>query len=104
MRQAGIIFGSDDVLDISVSFDGIWLTRGHSSHIGVGCVGDLLTGLCTDAHVTCTYCQVCESTGKKLLQEKPMEYAGWLVQHLPKCDKNSDGKLYFSFETYSFVL
>ena len=48
VRQAGIIFGSDDVLDISVSFDGIWLTRGHSSHIGVGCVVDLLTGLCTE--------------------------------------------------------
>ncbi|KAL8569951.1 hypothetical protein ACOMHN_056383 [Nucella lapillus] len=89
--QAGITLGSDDVLDISVSFDGTWLTRGHSSHIGVGCVVDLLTGLCIDAHVMCTYCQVCESTGKKIHSEKPMEYAAWIAQHLSKCDKNFKG-------------
>ncbi|KAL8592498.1 hypothetical protein ACOMHN_021440 [Nucella lapillus] len=89
--QAGITLGSDDVLDISVSFDDTWLTRGHSSHIGVGCVVDLLTGLCIDAHVMCTYCQVCESTGKKIHSEKPMEYAAWIAQHLSKCDKNFKG-------------
>ena len=55
-RQLGVTLVSTDVLDISVSFDGTWLTRGHSSHIGVGCVVDLLTGLCLDAHVMCTYC------------------------------------------------
>ncbi|GFU55974.1 uncharacterized protein TNCV_1557291 [Trichonephila clavipes] len=26
------------VTDIDVTFDGTWLTRGHSSQIGVGCV------------------------------------------------------------------
>ena len=75
-HQAGITFSDDDVLDISVSFDGTWLTRGHSSHIGVGCVVDLLTGLCLDVHVMCTYCQACESTGKKLynqLKDNPEE-------------------------------
>ena len=66
----GISLSDDDVLDISVSFDGTWLTRGHSSHIGVGCVVDLLTGMCVDAYVMCTYCQICESTGKALYQEK----------------------------------
>ncbi|GFU79265.1 uncharacterized protein TNCV_2137881 [Trichonephila clavipes] len=29
-------------------FDGTWLTRGHSSQIGVGCVIDLLTGFVMD--------------------------------------------------------
>ncbi|GFT36196.1 uncharacterized protein TNCV_4778301 [Trichonephila clavipes] len=32
------------ITDIDVTFDGTWLTRGHSSQIGVGCVIDLLTG------------------------------------------------------------
>lgn len=33
----GMTLSDDDVLDISVSYDGSWLTRGHSSHIGIGC-------------------------------------------------------------------
>ncbi|GFV21782.1 uncharacterized protein TNCV_646991, partial [Trichonephila clavipes] len=33
------------ITDIDVTFDGTWLTRGHSSQIGVGYVIDLLTGL-----------------------------------------------------------
>lgn len=88
----GITLSDDDVLDICVSFDGSWLTRGHTSHIGIGCVVDLLTGLCIDSYVVCNYCQVCETTGKKLLQEKPLEYAAWAVKHLPTCDKNFGGK------------
>ncbi|GFW44902.1 uncharacterized protein TNCV_4512161 [Trichonephila clavipes] len=32
------------ITDIDVTFDGTWLTWGHSSQIGVGCVIDLLTG------------------------------------------------------------
>ncbi|XP_070176739.1 uncharacterized protein [Littorina saxatilis] len=39
----------------------------------------------------CTYCQVCESTGQKLFQEKPEEYAAWLVDHLDKCEVNYKG-------------
>ena len=48
-KHSGITVAEDDVLNISVSFDGTWLTRGHSSHTGVGCVVDFLTGLCIDA-------------------------------------------------------
>ena len=91
----GIALEDDNILDISVSFDGTWLTRGHSSHIGVGCVVDLVTGLCIDAHVMSTYCQVCESTGKRVLLDTPDDYEQWLVQHLPKCDKNFTGKKLF---------
>ena len=47
-KHSGIT-AAEDVLNISVSFDGTWLTHGHSSHIGVGYVVDLLTGLCIDA-------------------------------------------------------
>ena len=95
LAQAHLPPDSDQVLDISVSYDGSWLTRGHSSHVGVGCVIDIATGLCIDAHVMCTYCQVCESTGKKILNERPLEYAAWLVNHMPKCDNNYKGKKNF---------
>ena len=60
--RAGITLTDDTVLDISVSYDGSWLTRSHSSHIGVGCVIDIWTGLCIDTHVMSKYCQMCEST------------------------------------------
>ncbi|GFT10850.1 uncharacterized protein TNCV_1944711 [Trichonephila clavipes] len=36
------------ITDIDVTFDGTWLTRGHSSQIGLGCVIDLLTGFVMD--------------------------------------------------------
>ncbi|GFY22960.1 uncharacterized protein TNCV_2182211 [Trichonephila clavipes] len=41
------------ITDIDVTFDGTWLTRGHSSQIGVGCVIDLLTGFVMDCVKLC---------------------------------------------------
>ncbi|KAH7965153.1 hypothetical protein HPB49_004542 [Dermacentor silvarum] len=35
--------------NITVSFDGTWLTRGHSSHIYVGTVIELFTGYVLDS-------------------------------------------------------
>ena len=94
VRQAhaqhyGLTLSEDDVLDISVSYDGTWHTRGHTSHIGAGCVIDLLTGMCIDAYVVCNYCQTCETTGKPMYRNRPMEYAAWLAEHIVTCKKNS---------------
>ncbi|GFW50281.1 uncharacterized protein TNCV_4696981 [Trichonephila clavipes] len=41
------------VVDISVSFDGSWLTRGHTSLIGIVGVIDILTGYVIDFEVMC---------------------------------------------------
>ncbi|GFW44034.1 uncharacterized protein TNCV_997991 [Trichonephila clavipes] len=40
-----------EIADLSVSFDGTWLTRGQTSLIGVGCVIDMLTGYVVDFEV-----------------------------------------------------
>ncbi|GFU79078.1 uncharacterized protein TNCV_304491 [Trichonephila clavipes] len=40
-----------EITDLSVSFDGTWLTRGHTSLIGVECVIDMLTGYVVDFEV-----------------------------------------------------
>ncbi|GFS98266.1 uncharacterized protein TNCV_4903111 [Trichonephila clavipes] len=40
-----------EITDLSVSFDGTGLTRGHTSLIGVGCVIDVLTGYVVDFEV-----------------------------------------------------
>lgn len=68
MRKAyekfhGVNLSEDDIIDIAVSYDGSWLTRGFKSKIGIGCVVDLLTGLCIDWHVVSSYCHTCETTG-----------------------------------------
>ncbi|KAH7964742.1 hypothetical protein HPB49_001089 [Dermacentor silvarum] len=46
--------------NIVVSFDGSWMTRGHSSHIGVGAVIELFTGLVLDYVVLSNFCAGCE--------------------------------------------
>ena len=48
------------VLDIDVSFDGTWLTRGHSSHVGVGFIMELYTGCVIDFEVLRNYCYSCK--------------------------------------------
>ncbi|KAK3765293.1 hypothetical protein RRG08_062853 [Elysia crispata] len=47
------------LMDIAMSYDGSWLTRGHTSLIGVGFVIEVLTGLVLDAYVKSSHCQVC---------------------------------------------
>lgn len=90
-KLRGLVREDSDILDIGVSYDGTWLTRGHSSLIGVGCVIDLLTGLCIDAHVMCTYCHVCQTTGSKMQLENPEEYAVWEKNHKADCENNFTG-------------
>ena len=94
-QHYGLTLSEDDVLDISVSYDGTWHTTGHASHIGAGCVIDLLTGMCIDAYVVCNYCQTCETTGKPMYRNRPMEYAAWLAEHIVTCEKNYNGKVFF---------
>ncbi|GFU19627.1 uncharacterized protein TNCV_153221 [Trichonephila clavipes] len=53
-----------EITDLSVSFDGTWLTRGHTSLIGVGCVIDMLTGYVVDFEVMSKVCSHC-SVAKK---------------------------------------
>ncbi|GFX79276.1 retrovirus-related Pol polyprotein from transposon 412 [Trichonephila clavipes] len=47
-----------EIADLSVSFDGTWLTQGHTSLIGVGCVIDMLTGYVVDFEVMSKVCFV----------------------------------------------
>ncbi|XP_055871447.1 uncharacterized protein LOC129923623 [Biomphalaria glabrata] len=51
---------------ITVSFDGTWHKRGHSSHSGIGTVIDFDTGLVIDTEVLSNYCHVCDSNSAEL--------------------------------------
>ncbi|GFO27487.1 hypothetical protein PoB_005399200 [Plakobranchus ocellatus] len=83
----------DGCMQIAVSFDGSWLTRGHKSMIGIGCVVEVLTGLVLDSHVMSQHCQICATTGENKRKESPEAYALWLESHNKsgKCSKNFTG-------------
>lgn len=74
--------------NIDVTFDGTWLTRGRTSHISVGCIIEMYTGLVID-HVVLSYFYLGCLTGPKPDDEA---YADWLTTHTPVCQKNIDCK------------
>ena len=49
----------DGLLNVDVSYDGSWLTRGHVSNIGAGFVMDADTAFVLDCEVLSKYCQIC---------------------------------------------
>ncbi|KAK3880998.1 hypothetical protein Pcinc_014547 [Petrolisthes cinctipes] len=75
------------LLDITVSYDGTWMTRGHSSHIGVGFVVEVDTGFIIDRKVISNFCQVCSSREKRQLPATPE----WMARHASSCNKNYTG-------------
>ncbi|GFU64149.1 uncharacterized protein TNCV_3745171 [Trichonephila clavipes] len=71
-------------------FDGTWLTRGHSSKIGVGCVIDLLTGFVMDFEIMSKRCIECEHA-KSGLGENSAECLVWYEGHISSCAINHVG-------------
>ncbi|GFW63476.1 uncharacterized protein TNCV_401421 [Trichonephila clavipes] len=69
------------ITDIDVTFDGTWLTRGHSSQIGVGCVIDLLTGFVMDFEIMSKRCIECEhaKSGSSCAMEQEAALKLWQI-------------------------
>ena len=57
--KEGISPDEEGILDVAVSFDGTWQTRGHHSNIGAGFVIDSFTGTVLDFEVKSKFCQRC---------------------------------------------
>lgn len=70
--------------NIDVMFDGTWMTRGRLSHIGVGCIIEVYTGLVIDHVVLSNFCLGC-AIGPKASDEG---YEDWLADH--ECQRNID--------------
>ncbi|XP_055874806.1 uncharacterized protein LOC129924445 [Biomphalaria glabrata] len=90
-KNSNSALSDDDILDIAVSFDGTWMTRGHKSMIGVSCVIDVLTGYVIDFEVLSSFCQTCSTTGTRLKAQSPALYKEWFESHKPDCDINYTG-------------
>ena len=88
-KAVGVVPDEDGILNSGVSFDGSWQRRGHSSHNGMACVIDLLTGLPIDYEVLSNFCMKCQTTDKNSLPQA--DYDQWKRKHSPDCPKNFNG-------------
>lgn len=86
------LMSPDKTLDLTVSFDGSWLTRGHTSLLGLGCVIDSLTGLVLDVLVMSSSCEVCNQA-RHMKETDPDAYNVWIEYHLGsgKCNNKYHG-------------
>lgn len=73
IKKADRAYCFPDNLDRSVSFDGRWLTQGHTSLIGVGRVTNILIGYAIDFDVMDKVCHHC-SVAKNKLGEMSAEF------------------------------
>ncbi|GFO14797.1 hypothetical protein PoB_004130200 [Plakobranchus ocellatus] len=74
------------------SYDGSWMTLGHTSHMGLGCVIDVMTGLVIDHHMMSTFCHTCATTGAWMKDQQPARFDAWMEEHRRQgCDINFEG-------------
>ena len=79
-----------DPMPITVSFDGSWHKRGHTSMYGVAAVIEVLTGLVVDYVVLSKYCHAC-SLKKKDFCEESVVFHEWYEDHKDNCAINYQG-------------
>ena len=88
----GKLPADDGILDIAVSYDGSWLTRGRRSNFGVAFVMEADTGMVLDYEVLSKYCQRCVHLKNKY-KHAPDELAAILDTHKrsKNCQQNYEG-------------
>ncbi|GFV32952.1 uncharacterized protein TNCV_1745941 [Trichonephila clavipes] len=79
-----------EIIDVSVSYDGIWQKRGHTSNLGLGIIIDVLSGLVLDFEVLSKYCKNFVVAGRDMGVDIA-EFHIWQKGHADECDKNFDG-------------
>ena len=90
-REIDPTLAEDAVMDLVVSFDGSWMTRGHKSAYGIGCVIDTVTGLCMDMVVLSLYCQRCSYAQRRFGGRATDGFREWFETHREECNRNYDG-------------
>lgn len=90
-RDIDSSIGEDDVIDLTVSYDGSWMTRGHKSHYGIGCVVEVITGLVIDLQVMSLYCQRCAYASTRHGGMNTAMFKDWFTTHEPECNRNYEG-------------
>ncbi|GFX87038.1 uncharacterized protein TNCV_2636781 [Trichonephila clavipes] len=57
---------NQEIIDVSVSYDGTWQKQGHTSNLGLGIIIDILSGLVLDFEVLSKYCHNCVVAGRDM--------------------------------------
>ncbi|GFS64115.1 uncharacterized protein TNCV_3944891 [Trichonephila clavipes] len=81
---------NQEIIDVSVSYDGTWQKQGHTSNLGLGIIIDVLSGLVLDFEVLLKYCQNCVVAGRDMGVDSA-EFHIWQKGHVDECGKNFDG-------------
>lgn len=80
----------DQVLcDIDVSFDGTYMTRGHTSKVGVATLIGCETGKVLDTGSRSKVCKSCDYWSKQ--DQNTQKYRAWQATHGDECTQNHDG-------------
>ena len=90
-RDIDSSIGHDDTVDLTVICDGSWMTRGHKSHNGIGCVVEEITGLVIDLQMVSLYCQRCACASTRHGGRHTAAFKDWYVTHEPECNQNYEG-------------
>ena len=81
--------GEDTIAHVSVTVDGTWQKRGHSSKIGVVFVISVDTGEILDYEVKSLFCHSCQVHSRQ--NQDSQEYKDWKKAHKEKCEVNHCG-------------
>ena len=84
--------GEYGIFNLTVSYDGSWQTRGHTSNVEVVAVIEAFTGLVIDTYAMSNFCQECADTGEFQKRTNPDRYPRWIEKHKEdSCDQNCQG-------------
>ena len=78
-------------INIAVSFDASWKTRGFYSNIGFGSAISATSKKVLDYVVLNRICEKCNRWNDQRKQENPEAYQQWYEAHKPNCHKNFCG-------------
>ena len=87
-RVDRVISPEPDAINITVSFDSSWKTRGFYSNIGFGAVISTYTKKVLDYEILSRLCELCSIWNEDKQKEQPLEYQSWIKRHKPNCNKN----------------
>ena len=78
-------------VNVTISFDSSWKTRGFYSNIGFGAAISTSTNKVLDYEVLSRLCEKCSIWTEEKQKDKSSEYEKWLERHEPNCNRNYTG-------------
>ena len=72
-------------VNVPISFDSSWKTRGFYSNIGFGAAISTSSKKVLDYEILSRLCEKCSIWTEEKQKDKPSEYEKWLERHKPNC-------------------